>query len=114
MAIIRLFTIYEIQRLLHHRSGTDCQWENVTGNEFPEKNRFAVGVRKFEIIEWFVRSDSNVVYCRNEKDGIPANLLSVLDVAVEIPQLGVVRSLNVHVSGALFVWEYARQHHFTS
>ncbi len=47
---------------------------------------------------------------RHEKDGIPANLLSVLDVAVEIPQFGVVRSLNVHVSGALFVWEYAKQH----
>ncbi|XP_037024426.1 uncharacterized protein LOC119066209 isoform X2 [Bradysia coprophila] len=55
-----------------------------------------------------------VLLLGNEKDGIPANLLSVLDVAVEIPQLGVVRSLNVHVSGALFVWEYARQHHFSS
>lgn len=47
---------------------------------------------------------------RNEKQGIPADLLSMLDMAVEVPQLGVVRSLNVHVSGALFVWEYAKQH----
>ena len=32
-----------------------------------------------------------------------------LDDCVEIPQSGVVRSLNVHVSGALVVWEYVRQ-----
>ncbi|PNF35899.1 hypothetical protein B7P43_G08580 [Cryptotermes secundus] len=45
----------------------------------------------------------------NEKEGIPADLLPFLDVCVEIPQEGVVRSLNVHVTGALFVWEYMRQ-----
>ena len=48
--------------------------------------------------------------CSNEKEGIPANLLPILDECVEIPQHGVVRSLNVHVTGALFVWEYIRQH----
>ncbi|KAJ6649786.1 putative methyltransferase TARBP1 [Pseudolycoriella hygida] len=42
-----------------------------------------------------------VLLLGSEKDGIPANLLSVLDVAVEIPQFGVVRSLNVHVSPLL-------------
>ena len=31
------------------------------------------------------------------------------DACVEIPQLGIIRSLNVHVSGALMVWEYTRQ-----
>nr|XP_015218568.1 PREDICTED: probable methyltransferase TARBP1 [Lepisosteus oculatus] len=46
----------------------------------------------------------------NEREGIPANLLQLLDVCVEIPQFGVTRSLNVHVSGALLVWEYTRQH----
>uniref|UniRef100_UPI00358F8850 probable methyltransferase TARBP1 isoform X1 n=2 Tax=Myxine glutinosa TaxID=7769 RepID=UPI00358F8850 len=46
----------------------------------------------------------------NEREGIPAPLLHELDVCVEIPQRGVVRSLNVHVSGALLIWEYARQH----
>jgi len=30
---------------------------------------------------------------------------------VEIPQLGVVRSLNVHVSGAIAIWEFTRQQH---
>lgn len=33
-----------------------------------------------------------------------------MDVCVEIPQHGVIRSLNVHVSAALLVWEYTRQH----
>ncbi|KAK3849044.1 hypothetical protein Pcinc_044186, partial [Petrolisthes cinctipes] len=46
----------------------------------------------------------------NEKEGIPCELLQLLDVCVEIPQSGVIRSLNVHVSGALFIWEYTRQH----
>jgi tRNA guanosine-2'-O-methyltransferase len=47
---------------------------------------------------------------RNEKEGIPAELLPYLDVCVEIPQMGVIRSLNVHVTGALFVWQYFQQH----
>jgi len=45
----------------------------------------------------------------NEKEGIPVELIQLLDVCVEIPQVGVIRSLNVHVSGALLVWEYTRQ-----
>lgn len=47
---------------------------------------------------------------RHEKEGIPANLLSLLDITIELPQLGVVRSLNVHVTGAILIWEYAKQH----
>ncbi|XP_072612049.1 probable methyltransferase TARBP1 isoform X4 [Vulpes vulpes] len=45
----------------------------------------------------------------NEREGIPANLIQELDVCVEIPQQGIIRSLNVHVSGALLIWEYTRQ-----
>ncbi|XP_019131183.2 probable methyltransferase TARBP1 [Larimichthys crocea] len=45
----------------------------------------------------------------NEREGIPANLLQMFDVCVEIPQQGVIRSLNVHVSAALLIWEYTRQ-----
>ncbi|KAK6640292.1 hypothetical protein RUM44_011978 [Polyplax serrata] len=48
----------------------------------------------------------------SEKEGIPPNLLPLLDVCVEIPQRGIIRSLNVHVTGALFVWEYAKQNYF--
>ncbi|KAM4729352.1 putative methyltransferase TARBP1 [Anableps anableps] len=46
----------------------------------------------------------------NEREGIPASLLQMLDVCVEIPQQGIIRSLNVHVSAALLIWEYTRQH----
>ena len=46
---------------------------------------------------------------RNEKEGLPVELIQFLDVCVEIPQQGFVRSLNVHVSGALLIWEYTRQ-----
>jgi tRNA guanosine-2'-O-methyltransferase len=69
---------------------------------------------------------------RNEKEGIPADLLSLLDIIIEIPQQGVLRSLNVHVrqfslntlngainstcqfqvTGGIVVWEYAKQHLF--
>lgn len=35
--------------------------------------------------------------------GIPADLLSIVDACLEIPQLGVVRSLNVHVSGGDYI-----------
>ncbi|KAF5273490.1 hypothetical protein FQA39_LY07507 [Lamprigera yunnana] len=46
----------------------------------------------------------------NEKEGIPPNLLSLVDTCVEIPQLGVIRSLNVHVAGATLIWEYTKTH----
>ncbi|CAL7944642.1 unnamed protein product [Xylocopa violacea] len=49
----------------------------------------------------------------NEKDGIPANLIPLFDTCIEIPQAGVIRSLNVHVTGAICIWQYAKQHVFT-
>lgn len=62
--------------------------ENLTRYQFPHKSLLLLG---------------------NEKEGIPVELIQMLDVCVEIPQVGVIRSLNVHVSGALLVWEYTRQ-----
>jgi len=50
------------------------------------------------------------LYSRNETSGIPHDLLSTMDMCVEIEQLGIVRSLNVHVAGSLFIWEYTKQH----
>ena len=44
-----------------------------------------------------------------EGEGVPNALFDLVDCCVEIPQLGVVRSLNVHVSGAIAVWMFARQ-----
>lgn len=46
----------------------------------------------------------------NEREGIPVEIIHLLDDCVEIPQFGIIRSLNVHVSGALLVWEYTKQH----
>ncbi|XP_012266900.2 probable methyltransferase TARBP1 isoform X2 [Athalia rosae] len=51
-----------------------------------------------------------VLLLGNEKAGIPVNLISLLDECVEIPQVGVVRSFNVHVTGAICLWEYFKQH----
>ncbi len=48
----------------------------------------------------------------NEREGIPHDLLSLMDCCVEIPQCGVVRSLNVHVSGAIALWQFAKEHNF--
>ena len=33
----------------------------------------------------------------------------MLDATVEIPQQGVIRSLNAHVSGGIAMYEYTRQ-----
>ncbi|TGZ50372.1 hypothetical protein DBV15_11457, partial [Temnothorax longispinosus] len=46
----------------------------------------------------------------NEKDGIPANFIPLFDKCIEIPQVGVTRSLNVHVTAAICIWQYASQH----
>ncbi|XP_069854217.1 probable methyltransferase TARBP1 isoform X1 [Dipodomys merriami] len=53
--------------------------------------------------------EKSLLLLGNEREGIPARLIQQLDVCVEIPQQGVVRSLNVHVSAALLIWEYTRQ-----
>ena len=42
--------------------------------------------------------------------GVPVHLLNEVDMCVEIPQFGITRSLNVHVSAALFIWEFTRRH----
>ena len=44
-----------------------------------------------------------------EKEGIPANILNILDDTIEIPQLGIIRSLNVHVSAAITLYQYTCQ-----
>ncbi|XP_053567073.1 probable methyltransferase TARBP1 [Bombina bombina] len=54
--------------------------------------------------------EKSLLLLGNEREGIPANLIQHLDVCVEIPQQGIIRSLNVHVSGAVLIWEYTRQH----
>uniref|UniRef100_A0AAG5DDC5 tRNA/rRNA methyltransferase SpoU type domain-containing protein n=1 Tax=Anopheles atroparvus TaxID=41427 RepID=A0AAG5DDC5_ANOAO len=53
----------------------------------------------------------SILVLGHEKNGLPAEIIRHLDLIGEIPQFGVVRSLNVHVTGAIFMWEYAKQHH---
>ncbi|MPC11257.1 putative methyltransferase TARBP1 [Portunus trituberculatus] len=60
-------------------------------------------------LEDFKFPELTVVVLGNERAGVPCEVLQVLQTSVQIPQNGIVRSLNVHVSGALFVWEYTRQ-----
>lgn len=50
-----------------------------------------------------------VLVLGDEKRGIPAPILAQLTLCVEIPQLGRIRSLNVHASGAMLVWEWMKQ-----
>ena len=44
-----------------------------------------------------------------EKEGLLPELLAIMDIIVEIPQFGLIKSLNVHVSGSLVMWEYIKQ-----
>ena len=46
----------------------------------------------------------------HEKYGIPIQLLELVDCCVQIPQFGIIRSLNVHVSCAISIWHYTTQH----
>ncbi|KAK0093220.1 hypothetical protein PV326_014017 [Microctonus aethiopoides] len=54
----------------------------------------------------------SILLLGNEKSGIPAYLIPLMDVCVKIPQVGIVHSLNVNVTGAIFLWHYGKQHIF--
>jgi tRNA G18 (ribose-2'-O)-methylase SpoU len=55
-----------------------------------------------------------VLLLGKEKEGIPVEYLQVVDQCLEIPQYGIIRSLNVHVSGAIAIWEYTKQRNSSS
>ncbi|KAI8422806.1 hypothetical protein MSG28_006551 [Choristoneura fumiferana] len=61
------------------------------------------------LLQSFKFPKKSLLLLGHEKEGIPCDLLPMMDYCVEIPQQGFVRSLNVHVTAAIFVWEYARQ-----
>ncbi|KAG2183567.1 hypothetical protein INT43_006573, partial [Umbelopsis isabellina] len=50
-----------------------------------------------------------VLLLGKETQGIPAHLLQILDHAIEIPQFGITRSLNVHVSASICIYEYTKR-----
>ncbi|KAJ1569509.1 Tar (HIV-1) RNA binding protein 1 [Cladochytrium tenue] len=60
-------------------------------------------------LDTFSFPQRSVLLLGRELQGVPADLLPMLDHVLEIPQFGLVRSLNVHVSAAIAVWEYTRQ-----
>jgi len=53
----------------------------------------------------FKFTEKIVIVLGNEKEGIPQNVINLIDYCVIIPQFGQIRSLNVHVSAALMFWE---------
>lgn len=66
-------------------------------------------------LDEFCFPKKTVLVLGREKEGIPVDIIQqVVDVCVEIPQLGVVRSLNVHVSAAIAIWDYTRQQRLQS
>lgn len=69
-----------------------------------EQTRGAVDVNAFQ----FPRRTALVL--GREREGIDADVLSVLDTCVVIEQKGMIRSLNVHVSASVAIAAYARAH----
>jgi tRNA G18 (ribose-2'-O)-methylase SpoU len=57
-------------------------------------------------LESFTWPERAVLLLGKEKEGIPSQYLRAVDKCVEIPQLGIIRSLNVHVSGAIMMWDH--------
>lgn len=53
-------------------------------------------------------SERTILLLGAEGTGVPAPLLAEVDACIEIPQRGLLRSLNVHVSAAIAMWEWAR------
>lgn len=49
-----------------------------------------------------------VLLVGKEKEGIPVDYLQEISLCLEIPQYGVIRSLNVHVSTAIAIWEMTK------
>lgn len=60
-------------------------------------------------IEEYEFPDKCVLLLGKERTGVPIEFIEVLDSCVEIPQFGTIRSLNVHISAVICVWEYVRQ-----
>jgi tRNA guanosine-2'-O-methyltransferase len=57
-----------------------------------------------------VLPDKTILVLGSESLGMPAAVLGGCDVLVEIPQVGVTRSLNVQTAAAIVLFEYGRQH----
>ena len=49
--------------------------------------------------------EKTVIVLGNEREGIPQDIINLIDNCIIIPQYGNIRSLNVHVSAAIMLWE---------
>jgi len=80
--------------------------------EMKDKGYRLVGVEQTAnsiTLEDYQFQEKTLLLLGNEREGIPVELIHILDDCVEIPQQGVIRSLNVHVTGAIITWEYCKQ-----
>lgn len=76
------------------------------------KGYFIVGLEQTDSSMNMISSEiprKCVLLLGKEKEGISVELLQCCDICIEIPQYGVTRSLNVHVSAALLLWEFTKQ-----
>ncbi|XP_010701964.1 hypothetical protein LPMP_322790 [Leishmania panamensis] len=95
-------------------------WEEVMPKDLPcyleglrRRGYMVVGIEQTAAsvsMEQFSFPKRCAVVLGAEGQGVPAPLIPLLDVCVEIPQYGLIRSLNVHVAGAVIMYEYTRQH----
>ncbi|GET91608.1 hypothetical protein, conserved [Leishmania tarentolae] len=95
-------------------------WEEVMPKDLPSyleglrrRGYVVIGIEQTAAsvpMEKFSFPERCVVVLGAEGQGMPAPLIPLLDVCVEIPQYGLIRSLNVHVAGAISMYEYTRQH----
>jgi tRNA guanosine-2'-O-methyltransferase len=78
-----------------------------------EEGYFIVGLEQtsssVSLSEFKFPDRPTVLLLGKEKEGIPVEYLQVVDQCLEIPQFGIIRSLNVHVSGAIAIWEHTKQ-----
>jgi len=65
--------------------------------------------RNSKSIEKFKFPDKCILLLGNESLGTPVEYIQVMDEFIEIPQFGQIRSLNVHISAVICVWEYIKQ-----
>ncbi|KXS94619.1 hypothetical protein AC578_10642 [Pseudocercospora eumusae] len=59
--------------------------------------------------EGCVLPEKCILVIGSEREGIPAMVLSLCDLLVEIPQIGITRSLNVQTAAGIVLCEYAKQ-----
>ena len=64
-----------------------------------EQTQNSIDIKKFKFKE------KMVLVLGNEKEGIPQDIIDLIDNCVIINQFGEVRSLNVHASAAIMIWE---------